>query len=490
MSREHEYKPREKITRKITRDGLVEHNAATGDVLNISQREKDFDLREKQTDTGRPQPKTPEKAKRKQGFIEQLPQAKQQTMEVPVIQKHTPKVEQQEEKPREPAVAVPRTSEKPKPGRLLVEAAKAKRPKRLHFDKSEMPIETVKPLKSQGRPRPANTAYGVTSVVYSAAHQKIGQLERENTGLETAHQTERAAETLYRTGRNVAQRTRQSPRIRSTRSRVQTERSNSRTSTRQTPQKSPKGKTNKAKQAQKRTIKKQYQKAARKKTSQTAMQTAKKATAIPQKAAKAVATAVTRHPIAVGILLLFVLLLFFMASCFSTAGMLMGGIGVAVEKNHQDGDDTEWLDPDNEEIEGDGNGIFQSPFAFDWKSLVSSGYGWRTHPIYGDKRFHKGVDIPLPVGTNIRSMQEGKVTVAAFNAGGYGYYIVIENAEGMKSLYAHCYSLLVKVGQTVQAGDLIALSGNTGSSTGPHLHLETHINGATVNPLNYVQNGG
>jgi murein DD-endopeptidase MepM/ murein hydrolase activator NlpD len=128
-----------------------------------------------------------------------------------------------------------------------------------------------------------------------------------------------------------------------------------------------------------------------------------------------------------------------------------------------------------------------SPFDFDWIPYVTCYYGWRIHPVTGAKDYHKGIDIGVPVGTDILAGHDGKVIQAAFDAGGYGYYIAIEGKDGLVSKYAHCDRLLASVGQQVKKGDVIAKSGNTGRSTGPHLHLEVLKNGRYLNPLFFAE---
>lgn len=128
-----------------------------------------------------------------------------------------------------------------------------------------------------------------------------------------------------------------------------------------------------------------------------------------------------------------------------------------------------------------------SPFDFDWIPYVTCYYGWRIHPVTGEKDYHKGIDIGIPVGTDILAGHDGKVIQAAFDAGGYGYYIAIEGKDGLVSKYAHCDRLLASVGQQVKKGDVIAKSGNTGRSTGPHLHLEVLKNGRYLNPLFFAE---
>ncbi len=128
-----------------------------------------------------------------------------------------------------------------------------------------------------------------------------------------------------------------------------------------------------------------------------------------------------------------------------------------------------------------------SPFNFDWIPYVTEYYGWRIHPVTGEKDYHKGIDIGVPAGTDILAGQDGKIIQAAYDADGYGYYIVIEGKGGLVSKYAHCDQLLASVGQQVKKGDVIAKSGNTGRSTGPHLHLEVLKNGSYLNPLFFAE---
>jgi murein DD-endopeptidase MepM/ murein hydrolase activator NlpD len=99
------------------------------------------------------------------------------------------------------------------------------------------------------------------------------------------------------------------------------------------------------------------------------------------------------------------------------------------------------------------------------------------------------MDLAVPTGTPIRAALGGTVTVSKYNAGGYGYYVMIDHGNGLATLYGHCSKLLAKVGQTVEAGDIIALSGSTGRSTGPHLHFETRVNGERTNPRAYLPKG-
>lgn len=101
-------------------------------------------------------------------------------------------------------------------------------------------------------------------------------------------------------------------------------------------------------------------------------------------------------------------------------------------------------------------------------------------------RQHKGIDLSAPEGTPIYAADNGTVTYSQFNDGGYGYLIKIDHGNGTETFYAHCSELLVTKGQVVKKGDLIAKVGNTGRSTGAHLHFEVRQNGTAIDPLTYI----
>lgn len=129
---------------------------------------------------------------------------------------------------------------------------------------------------------------------------------------------------------------------------------------------------------------------------------------------------------------------------------------------------------------------FCSPVGASWQSIITSEFGNRRDPITGERRGHTGMDLAVPTGTPIRAALPGIVTVSAYNQGGYGYYVMIDHGGGLSTLYGHCSRLLSQVGKTVQAGDVIALSGSTGRSTGPHLHFEVRVNGQRTDPRLYL----
>ncbi len=124
---------------------------------------------------------------------------------------------------------------------------------------------------------------------------------------------------------------------------------------------------------------------------------------------------------------------------------------------------------------------------FQWpiNAPVSSGFGYRVHPIFGTKRLHKGVDMGAGSGTPIAAAKDGTVLSAGWQ-GGYGNTVVISHGDGITTLYAHQSSIAVSAGQQVSRGDIIGYVGSTGWSTGPHLHFEVRVNGTPVDPMPYM----
>lgn len=116
---------------------------------------------------------------------------------------------------------------------------------------------------------------------------------------------------------------------------------------------------------------------------------------------------------------------------------------------------------------------------------ISSDYGWRTHPIYGNRQFHGGIDIAIPTGTPVKAAASGTVIQAGY-MDGFGYGVVIYHGDGVTTWYGHLSQVLVKKGDAVMRGQIIARSGNTGISTGPHLDFRIKIDDETVNPRIYL----
>jgi murein DD-endopeptidase MepM/ murein hydrolase activator NlpD len=123
-----------------------------------------------------------------------------------------------------------------------------------------------------------------------------------------------------------------------------------------------------------------------------------------------------------------------------------------------------------------------SDFSPPTENVVTSEYG----PRWG--RFHAGVDLRVKVGDSIRSAFDGKIRITKMGKGkkGYGYFVVIRHDNGLETLYGHLSRILVKPDQKVKAGEIIALGGNTGRSTGPHLHFEMRFLGNAFNPKKII----
>jgi murein DD-endopeptidase MepM/ murein hydrolase activator NlpD len=120
-------------------------------------------------------------------------------------------------------------------------------------------------------------------------------------------------------------------------------------------------------------------------------------------------------------------------------------------------------------------------------TYVTSAYGWRMHPIHNEMRMHHGVDLYSKQGDTIVAVRSGIVTVAAYQAGGAGYYVTINHGDGFSSTYMHMTHFIVAKGDIVTQGQTIGYVGSTGVSTGPHLHFGIYKDGKSVNPVEYVK---
>lgn len=117
---------------------------------------------------------------------------------------------------------------------------------------------------------------------------------------------------------------------------------------------------------------------------------------------------------------------------------------------------------------------------------ISSPFGMRNHPVYESYKFHSGVDIRVPLNTEIRACEEGIVEFADYK-GAYGNYIVIDHKDGYSSAYSHMNSITVRKGELISKGEVIGYAGKSGNATGIHLHFELKKNGKFLNPVYYVK---
>ena len=132
-----------------------------------------------------------------------------------------------------------------------------------------------------------------------------------------------------------------------------------------------------------------------------------------------------------------------------------------------------------------GSGQYDGILFYPTAGPIVSGFGYRTHPVYGTTRFHSGVDIDGACGQPIWAAESGEV-ISAGSSGGYGNVTVIDHGDGLSTLYAHQSSIGVGVGTQVSRGHQIGSVGTTGLSTGCHLHFEVRINGEPVDPVPYL----
>lgn len=126
-----------------------------------------------------------------------------------------------------------------------------------------------------------------------------------------------------------------------------------------------------------------------------------------------------------------------------------------------------------------------TPSIWPTNGYISSGFGWRIHPIRRTPEFHNGIDIANLPGTHIYAPADGIVDFTG-RLGGFGKYLSIDHGYGFKTKYGHLQRILVREGQKVKRGDLIAIMGRSGYVTGPHLHYEVRVLNRAVNPLSYI----
>ena len=131
--------------------------------------------------------------------------------------------------------------------------------------------------------------------------------------------------------------------------------------------------------------------------------------------------------------------------------------------------------------------LASTPSIWPTKGWLSSGFGYRNSPFADRKEFHRGIDIATRMGAPIVASADGIVSFVG-REGGFGRVLTVKHGYGMETKYAHLKEALVKKGQYIKRGETIALAGNTGRTTGPHLHYEVHLNEVAVNPLRYIHN--
>ncbi len=149
----------------------------------------------------------------------------------------------------------------------------------------------------------------------------------------------------------------------------------------------------------------------------------------------------------------------------------------------------EYLDEESNPSVASAASAFQWPVPETGPEHISSGFGYRMHPILKTRRFHDGIDIPAETGKPVIAATGGYVRFAG-KLGGYGNTVILETADGLELMYAHLSSIGVHPGEPVQGGQIIGAVGSTGLSTGPHLHVTVRKNRVPMDPLKFFQTGG
>ncbi len=132
--------------------------------------------------------------------------------------------------------------------------------------------------------------------------------------------------------------------------------------------------------------------------------------------------------------------------------------------------------------------LYENGFKYQWPVLysrITSKFGYRIHPIFKRREFHKGVDFAQREGVPILAVDSGFVVKIGYEKNGFGLYVVQKLLNGRLAFYAHCYKVMAAEGDFIEKGQIIALLGNTGRSTGPHLHLGIKEDNKWVNPLKF-----
>ena len=129
--------------------------------------------------------------------------------------------------------------------------------------------------------------------------------------------------------------------------------------------------------------------------------------------------------------------------------------------------------------------LASTPTIWPVRGMITAGYGYRLSPFTGQREMHEGLDIAAPLGSPIAATADGVVSFVG-PLGSFGNVVFINHGHGLTTFYAHTSTSRVKEGQQVKRGQVVAFVGNTGRTTGPHVHYEVQVNGATVNPLKYI----
>jgi murein DD-endopeptidase MepM/ murein hydrolase activator NlpD len=125
-------------------------------------------------------------------------------------------------------------------------------------------------------------------------------------------------------------------------------------------------------------------------------------------------------------------------------------------------------------------------FIWPARGRISSSFGYRANPFTGLRTYHSAIDIVVSLGTKVKATNAGTVADTGYNSV-FGNYVILKHASGYQSLYAHLSQISVKEGSSISQGSIIGLSGNTGQSTGPHLHFSIFKNGQALDPTKYVK---
>jgi murein DD-endopeptidase MepM/ murein hydrolase activator NlpD len=164
----------------------------------------------------------------------------------------------------------------------------------------------------------------------------------------------------------------------------------------------------------------------------------------------------------------------------------MGGVGADFDITHIN----EFAEFYQNQILGLESVLYSMPIGKPFDGEITSGYGYRRNPFTGrGVEFHSGIDFRGRLGDSVKTTGSGVVVFAGYN-GGYGKCVVIEHEKNLQTMYGHLSKISVKEGEQVNSGQLIGLIGNTGRSTGPHVHYEIIVNGKGINPEKYISYTG